>query len=446
MALALKGREKSSEIREKLYRATKEIVRVYVGLPELHFLDTCIDCGVCAASCPWSAAISEFLYGPHAKAGKLRMMYRRTNTISGKILGPIVRAHVPDTEEELERIYDAAYHCSNCGWCFYTCPHGVDSGALVALLRSVLYRVGKVPRFLGALAKLEKEILLEDKMPLEASAIWEERLAEIRERHEALPLGEAPNLILLTLYDVTVGWESINAYFTLLDAAGIKYSVPDKPLGVKPPMPFVIGDLEGAKQVAESVYAYAVSKGAKSIVVLDGGYSYNDLRYFYTFYRATKPKGLEVTHVLKLLYETYDATGLPPLVRWGRAAYIPSGHIDTRGGIGDGAKLVEATTEKYDKYLLWPYAGVGNVSLTSRKVIEQLGPIVGITLNDLDGMEKRLIEHIKLVADELVRQSVRTSPGYHIYSSMDDIIVLQESEEPGLKPMHIAVWLAKHLK
>ncbi|MEB3845013.1 MAG: (Fe-S)-binding protein [Desulfurococcales archaeon] len=443
--MALVAEEKGSSSKDRVEKAVKEIVRLYVGMPELHFLDSCVDCGVCAASCPWANAVSELLYAPHEKANKLRRMYRKTSTLSGKLLGPLVGAGIPG-EEELDEIMDAAYHCSNCGWCFYTCPHGVDSGAVIALLRGVLYRIGKTPTVLSMISETEKRILLKGEIPPTTMRIWTEKISELGERHEALPLGESKNLVLLTVYDIVVMPEVVDAYLTLLDAAGIKYSLPDTPLGVKPPFPFVIGDFEGAKQVAESIFNYAVSHGANTLIVLDGGYPYNDLKYLYRFYRAEKPKGLTVEHVLRILYDTYDSLGLPPLVRWGRAAYIPSGHIDTRGGIGDGAKLVEATAEKYDKHLLWPYGGLGNVSLSCPAILNPLGEALEVDLARKSDVERRLEEHAKLVGLELAKQAAQTGPGYHVFSSMDDVKALEHVNYEGVRPIHIAVWLAKHLK
>ncbi len=422
---------------------TLEVIDEYLGMPELHFLEGCNDCEACATACPFYMGIDKN-YSPAKMADEMRKLYKATSTISGKILGRLVGASLPQTREEVMKIYDLAYHCSNCGWCYYTCPHGIDSGVLINMLRSVLFRAGLAPQILNILARLESMLI--ERPADHIMKQWNEVVSSLREKHKTAEPGEAEYLILLDIYSAFVDRESTDLYLTILDEIGVKYALPDRPLGIRPPLALTLGHYESARKVAEFVYTYTLSRRARTLIVLDGGYPYNDLKFAFTYYKARKPAGLEVVHIANLIYDYYSEEGIPPFLKWGRATYIPSCNIDTRGGVAAGAKLVEATAKPYDKHLMWPYAGAGWLSLLCPYVREKLGEVLGVDIvTNVSEFEKTIIDHIKRVGAYLARQAVETSPGRHVFSCLDDIIVVRDSGVDGVNPVHLAKWLVDHL-
>ena len=437
------SRNHKDKKKELLWKETREVIEGYLGLPEMHFLESCIDCNACAAACPFYNAVDK-LYAPARMANEMRKLYKKTSTISGRILGSLIGAKLPKNEDEIKVMLDLAYHCSNCGACYYTCPHGVDSGTVIAMLRSVLFRYGLAPSIINLLARLELRVI--DSPWRSLMYEWNSVLEELSSNHNVSKKDEADYLILLDIFNVFVNRENIQAYLEVLDAANIKYAFPDRPLGVRPPLPLTVGHYETAKKVADFVYSYAATNNFRNILVLDGGYPYNDLKYAYTYYRANKPKNLDIIHVAQLIYESYLYEGLPAFTQWGKATYIPSCNIDTRGGIGAASKLVEITARPYEKHLMWPYAGVGWMSLLCPYVREKLSIHLGIDLVLFEeGVEEQLISDMRQVARHLAKEAYRTSTGYHVFGCMDDIIVLKASKAENVNPIHLSQWLKQHL-
>ena len=423
-------------------KAVKDTMSYYLGLPEMHYLEGCADCQACAVSCPFYNAVSK-RYSPKQKAEWLRKLYRREYTLSGKVLGALVGAWAPRNRDEAVKLVEYAYACSNCGWCYYTCPHGIDSGALIGMLRSVLYRYGEAPLPLKKMAKAEIEIIRGT--PWRIQREWASLVEELRERHNAVRAGKSKYMVLLDIYTGLLHRDLVHAYLDVLDAAGYSYAIPDRPLGIRPPLPLTLGYYEAAREVAENVYNYAARNGARVLVVLDGGYPYNDLKYLYPRYRARKPEELEIVHVLEMIYAAYLADGLPAFTRYGRAAYIPSCNIDTRGGLGEARRLVEITAEHYDKHLMWPYAGIGYLSLLLPETREKMDQYLLENLSAGDKHTERILKNIKLVAEYLAKEATKITPGVQVLSCMDDLYALRNVEVKGLHPVHIAYWLRNHL-
>ncbi|MCE4626377.1 MAG: (Fe-S)-binding protein [Desulfurococcales archaeon] len=429
--------------RELLAEETRKVIEEYLGLPEMHFLEACVDCGACAPSCPFYKAVDK-RYSPVGMANEMRKLYKKTSTITGRLLGRLVGAKLPETEEEIEEIFDLAYHCSNCGACYYTCPHGIDSGTLIAMLRSVLFRHGLAPSIINLLARLELRVIESPWRSLQYE--WDRVIEELKRDHNVAKEGEGRYLILLDIYNVFVNKENIDAYLEVLDAANIKYSFPDRPLGVRPPLPLTVGHYETARRIANFIYNYTTSKGYRNLLILDGGYPYNDLKFAYTYYRASKPQELEITHVAQLIYESYLYEGLPAFTQWGKATYIPSCNIDTRGGIGAASKLVEITARPYEKHLMWPYAGVGWMSLLCPYVREKLSIYLGVDLVlEEESVEEKLVSDMRKVARHLAEEAYKTSTGYHVFGCIDDIIVMRAARVENVNPVHLAQWLKQHL-
>ncbi len=437
--MPLIGRNKEGLLAEE----TREIIRRYIGLPEQHFLESCVDCAACAPSCPFYEAVDK-RYSPVRKAERMRRLYRAVGTLSGALLGRLVGASLPRSEEEVEEIYEVAYRCTNCGSCYYVCPHGIDSGRVISMLRGVLTLHGKVPPTLNVLAHLEA-LILKGKAA-EAIEKWREKVRGLSVRHKVEPLGRGEYLLLLDIHSVFVDYKYVDDYLKVLDAAGISYSLPDRPLGVRPPISLTIGLFDTAREVMELIYDYAVQNGYDNIVILDGGYPYNDLKYFYTYIRARKPRNLEIMHVAQLIHDTYIEMGVPAFKRWGRAAYIPSCNIDTRGGLPAGTRLVEATAAVYDKHFIWPYSGAGWLCMLcpQTRLMYREGVGLDLILETVE-FEDKITEDLKKIGWHLGDLAVKTSTGYHVFSCSEDITAIKASGHPEANPIHLSTWLAEHL-
>jgi len=426
---------------------TRAVLADFLGLPQLHYLESCVDCQACAEACPFVKAVSK-VYSPYNKANGMRRLYRGTSTLMGRLFPWLFDAKLPSTEDEVSKLYDLAYNCTNCGWCYYTCPHGIDSGALINMLRGVLFLYNRVPEYLKELVIKEKELIESYNKSFDLKDFWEDFTDKLERQHRISNFEEAEYMILLDLYSASVTPEIVDNYLTLLDASEIRYAIPDRPLGIRPPLSHIVANKELAIKTDTFIFNYVKSKGIDNLLIIDGGYQYNDLRFVSaSYYQIKKPRKLDVVHVLQVLWDNYIDTGKPVFVKWGRAGYIPSCNIDTRGGVGQGAKLVEETAQNFDKHLKWPYAGPGWLAILCPEIREKLSDVLNLKrAKEISKLEEKLIEHIRQIGVVLSQQAQLVTGGYHVFSCHEDIhIVNTATEAERLNAIHIAQWLVKHL-
>ena len=97
------------------------------------WLEICARCGQCADSC--------FLYTVNDRDPKLVPAYKVQST-----LGEIIRRKGAVDNAFMQHVMDVAWsQCTCCSRCAMYCPHGIDSGQIVAVIRSICYSQGFVP-------------------------------------------------------------------------------------------------------------------------------------------------------------------------------------------------------------------------------------------------------------------------------------------------------------
>lgn len=108
-------------------------------------LNSCVRCGLCADSCIFYLATGEERYIPARKVDLVSSVYRRYNTLAGKLIPGLVKARELDeatATEMVDLLYGA---CTMCGRCTAHCSIGVDISYLVSVGRSMLAEMGMVP-------------------------------------------------------------------------------------------------------------------------------------------------------------------------------------------------------------------------------------------------------------------------------------------------------------
>ncbi len=270
----------------------------------LHFLEGCVSCGICAEHCIYYQV--NKIYEPSNKAEETRFIYRKKMTVAGRLLGELVEARLPKSEEDLKKMLRLTYRCANCMYCYRTCPFGIYSGDLVILGRSFLDEVGLTPPVLKVLRDLE---VSEDELTSKFGDLWNEILSKASESiHKELPLDKkgAKILYLPWVIEALLTPNAIIDTIRLLDKLGLDWTMPSKPLAIEPAIGSYIGDEDAREKVMKRIDDYILSIGSDTILLSHGGSPYPELRYEMPFV-LNKKLNYNIIHVIDLLFSLYKA-------------------------------------------------------------------------------------------------------------------------------------------
>lgn len=113
--------------------------------PWTHVLDLCVKCGTCGEACPYYIASGrKEIYHPVWRAEKMRQIYRRYFTKTGKVLRGLVGAKSINNDD-VNALAEAAWRCSVCRRCAAVCPVALDNGLVTREMRKIFDRMGIAP-------------------------------------------------------------------------------------------------------------------------------------------------------------------------------------------------------------------------------------------------------------------------------------------------------------
>ena len=303
-----------------------------VDVVALHFLENCVSCALCKTACPYYYVDEK--YSPVNKAEEARKIYRKELTFAGKLLGPLVHARKPGSAEDLRRIAEFAYACTNCGACYVMCPFGIDSGALINHIRTLLTATGRVPTILQAFEMAEiSGMYLEIPGLMQA---WNEVMKKAAEAiGRELPFDREGAEIMLfpTLIDALFTPGAVVGAIKLLTRMGVDWTLPSKPLGIRPPIATVIGDAEGVKTQLSRVHEYLEKMKPKKVVLVDGGFVYPAMRWKLPTVLGTRPS-YTVLHIVEVVHEALKKGGLKVKTTDDKVTWHSPCQLGRRGGDG----------------------------------------------------------------------------------------------------------------
>ncbi|MGC9130620.1 MAG: (Fe-S)-binding protein [Pyrobaculum sp.] len=357
--------------------------------PLVHYFEDCVGCAACAPSCPYYYV--DHKYAPVDKAEFLRQMLRSKYTLAGKLLGRVVGAKMPRSDVEWWKIMQYAYRCADCGHCYTTCPFGIDSGAMVRRLREVLYNAGYAPPVLNELNRLEKS----GEYVTRSKGLWEDFV-----KSAGVPVGKkgARVLLMVTLMDLLLSRDVVLNAVKILRAAGEDFTLPERPLGVAPPLGAVVGDRESLRAVVSDIINYVEGLSPQYVVLISGCYQYPYFRFEATDILRRK-FGFRVLHISELLYE-YLKAGRLKLKKLGISATLhDSCQLARRGGvIKEPREVLKAVVNyvepKHGGREAMCLGGGAGIALLAKDVREAIGKALGISV-ELGGREAKFVEELE---------------------------------------------------
>lgn len=120
------------------------------------YMEMCAKCGTCATVCPVYYGKSEKRYNPAERTDVIRRIYRKHNTLSGKLFGRLAGAE--DFEEgDLVAWQSYFYECTGCRRCASYCPFGIDHSVITRKGRGILDQLGMTPKTMQNVVKISLE-------------------------------------------------------------------------------------------------------------------------------------------------------------------------------------------------------------------------------------------------------------------------------------------------
>ncbi len=108
-------------------------------------MEICARCGTCAQQCPVYQGKPEARYNPALRTDRIRKIYKRYYTPSGRVLRVFSRSGDLN-QREIEEWAETFYECTGCRRCAVYCPMGIDHSVITRKGRAIVHKLGKTPK------------------------------------------------------------------------------------------------------------------------------------------------------------------------------------------------------------------------------------------------------------------------------------------------------------
>ncbi len=120
------------------------------------YMDMCAKCGTCATVCPIYYGDKDPKYNPVNRSDLIRKIYKKHNTVTGKVLGGLAGAE-NFSDEEFKEWGDHFYSCTGCRRCAAYCPFGIDNSVITRKGRAILDTLDMTPETMKNVVNISLE-------------------------------------------------------------------------------------------------------------------------------------------------------------------------------------------------------------------------------------------------------------------------------------------------
>jgi Fe-S oxidoreductase len=291
-------------------------------------LEACTRCGLCASACHFYQVTDNVEYAPVWKVEPLRRAYQQRFTPAGR-LRLALGLDKPVTDEDLRHWSTIVFQaCTICNKCAHVCPMGIQLGPLIHDVRAGMAAAGLVPADLRAATAKQDAI----GSPLGVTdGAWAERMDWIAEEWEVdIPKDQkgADTLVVFTSIELMKFPDNIAAVAKIMAKAGEKWTVSSKGREVVNFGYFEADEALTIKFMAR-VFGAAKELGVKRIVISECGHAYDAFRWTAPNIMDVPP-GIEVTHIVRAVYDFWKA---------GRIKLKPGAYDDATITFHDSCKI-----------------------------------------------------------------------------------------------------------
>ncbi len=221
----------TNNIREKVIESVKAIKD---GPLQLRlYMEICAKCGTCSTVCPVYYGNSEKKMNPAERSDLIRRIYKKYNTVSGKLFGSLVDAG-DFNDEDIDTWVQHFYECTGCRRCAQYCPFCIDNSVITRKGRGIMDAIGKTPPFLLQVVAKSLETGNTDganPLALKASTSFiEEEMEEEHGFKVEIPIDKvgAHYFLVPPSGDVLVNAESIMGIAKVFHAVGADWTLSSK--------------------------------------------------------------------------------------------------------------------------------------------------------------------------------------------------------------------------
>jgi Fe-S oxidoreductase len=248
-------------------------------------LNSCVHCGLCAESCIYYMVTLDERLTPARKVDIVSSVYRRYQTLTGKIFPSLVNARELNEETAQEMVDLLFGACTLCGRCTSHCSIGVDITYLVKTGRTMLSNMGMVPATLqstvnAALDSGNNMSIPADEFVDTLKWMEEELIDEVSNPGAVIPIDEPGKRILYTLNPREPKFYplSIAAMAKIFFAAGESWTLSTKMYDVTN-YAYFSGNTEEAGLIAARLWDEMESLKAQTLVLAECGHGSRAFRW-----------------------------------------------------------------------------------------------------------------------------------------------------------------------
>lgn len=262
-----------------------DIIRLKDNGRMTSYLNSCVHCGLCAESCIFYLTSNDPRFIPARKVDIVASLYRRYNTITGRLLPGLTGARDLD-EKSIKEMIDLLYgSCTMCGRCTLHCSIGLDISEVVRLGRNMLSTMDLVPATLQSTVKAAIETgnnMAIPKEDLVDTIKWleEDLQFELDDPKATIPLDEPGKKVIYTLNPREPKFFplSISAMAKIFYLAGESWTLSTKMYDVTNYAYFSGNDSEAA-EIVNRLADVAIELGAEKVVLAECGHGSRSFRW-----------------------------------------------------------------------------------------------------------------------------------------------------------------------
>ena len=269
-------------------------------------LNACVHCGLCGSSCLFYKTFDDPKYIPGKKVDLVASLYKRYNTLLGRLAPAAVHARDLTDEMAAEMVNSLFGGCTMCGRCVPHCSIGVDIPFIVRIGRRLLAEINMIPASLKATA--DTALATQNNMGIEEADFldtiqWmeEELQDELNDENAKIAVNQENKNVFYTLNPREVKFFplSISAAAKIFYAAKEQWTLSSKMYDVTN-YGYFTGDNTAAATIAKNMFD-EVSQLKSSILVLgECGHGSRALRWEAPNFLRQNPN-FEIITLIELL-------------------------------------------------------------------------------------------------------------------------------------------------
>jgi Fe-S oxidoreductase len=283
----------------------------------LTYLNSCVHCGLCADSCIFYLTGKNPKFIPARKVDLVASVYRRYNTLTGRLVPGLTGARDLDGETITEMIDILYGACTMCGRCTIHCSVGIDISDVVRAGRSMLATMDLVPETLQSTVRAAIETgnnMAIPKEDLVDTIKWleEELQYELNDQNATIPLDEPGKKVIYTLNPREPKFFplSISAMAKIFYMAGESWTLSTEMYDVTN-YAYFSGDDTLAAEIVNRLENVTLNLGAGKVVLAECGHGSRSFRWEGPNY-IHRSYPFEVLTSVELIKEYIDTGRIKP--------------------------------------------------------------------------------------------------------------------------------------